>query len=71
VTLDGSKAAASAIPAALELARAFEAPLILLRVVPVDETDERGTQRDHDAQRLQAETYLDSPSDRSGTAAWR
>jgi nucleotide-binding universal stress UspA family protein len=59
VALDGSQAAASAIPPALELAAAFEARLVLLTVVPAMNTG-AVRQRDYDAQRFQAEGYLES-----------
>jgi nucleotide-binding universal stress UspA family protein len=57
VALDGSRAAAAAIPPALEIARAFVARLVLMRVVPGKEASH---QRDYEAQRSQAEGYLDS-----------
>jgi nucleotide-binding universal stress UspA family protein len=66
VALDGSQAAASAIPPALELAAAFEARLVLLTVVPAINTD-GARQRDYDAQRFQAEGYLESLRKSLGT----
>jgi nucleotide-binding universal stress UspA family protein len=60
VPLDGSSSAAAAIPTALELARAFLARLVLLRVLPSREGDAEPHKRDDDAQRIQAEGYLES-----------
>jgi nucleotide-binding universal stress UspA family protein len=60
VALDGSQPAAAAIPPALEMAKAFMARLILLRVVPLAVGSDGATQRDYDAQRFQAEEYLES-----------
>lgn len=60
VALDGSQAAAAAIPHALEMARAFAARLILLRVLPIASGAEHPAGREYDAQRSQAEGYLDS-----------
>jgi nucleotide-binding universal stress UspA family protein len=60
VPVDGSAAAATAVPLGLEIARRFGARLVLLRVVP-----ESGTGagllagRDYDSGRSQAEGYLD------------
>jgi nucleotide-binding universal stress UspA family protein len=58
VALDGSEAAAAAVPRAHEIARVFLVPLVLLRVVPRD--IESSLQREYDAQRSQAEGYLES-----------
>lgn len=58
--LDGSKAAASAIPPALELAQALSARLVLMKVLPaVDEADGQ-RRREHEALRFQTEAYLES-----------
>jgi nucleotide-binding universal stress UspA family protein len=60
VPLDGSSSAAAAIPTALELAKAFLTRLVLLRVLPSREGDAESHKRDDDAQRIQAEGYLES-----------
>jgi nucleotide-binding universal stress UspA family protein len=60
VPLDGSSSAAAAIPPALELAKAFLTRLVLLRVLPSRDGDAESSQRDDDAQRIQAEGYLES-----------
>lgn len=60
VPLDGSKAAASAIPAGLELAQAMSARLVLLKVLPnLEDTDGPG-RRENEALRFQTEGYLES-----------
>jgi nucleotide-binding universal stress UspA family protein len=60
VPLDGSRAAAEAVPPALELARAFAARLVFLRVIPTENGTDGPTKREYDAQRNQAEGYLES-----------
>jgi nucleotide-binding universal stress UspA family protein len=59
VPLDGSQSAAAAIPPALELAEAFVTRLVLLRVLPSRDGAAEPPQRDYDAQRFQAEGYLE------------
>jgi nucleotide-binding universal stress UspA family protein len=59
VPLDGSQSAVAAIPPALELAKAFLTRLVLLRVLPSGDGTAEPSQRDYDAQRFQAEGYLD------------
>lgn len=60
VTLDGSQSSAAAIPHALEMARAFDARVVLLRVLADVPGDDDWTQREHDARQAQAYGYLDS-----------
>ena len=76
VALDGSEPAAAAIPYALEMAQAFAARLILLRVLLHDTafgalSAEPGplslARREYDARRSQAEGYLESLKRSLGT----
>jgi nucleotide-binding universal stress UspA family protein len=60
VVLDGSQAAAAALPPAMELAQAFMTRLVLLRVLPVIEVKDGQGRRDDEALRIQAEGYLES-----------
>ena len=59
VALDGSEAAAAAVPRAVEAAQAFALRLVLLRVVPPIIDEEIG-RREQDARRAQAEVYVGS-----------
>jgi nucleotide-binding universal stress UspA family protein len=59
VALDGSEAAAAAVPRALEAARAFLVRLVLLRVVPPI-GEEGSPQREYYSLQSQAEGYLES-----------
>jgi nucleotide-binding universal stress UspA family protein len=60
VPLDGSEAAAAAVPHALAMARQFGSRLVFLRVVDEAITSQgSGSYRDYEAQRSQAEGYLD------------
>jgi nucleotide-binding universal stress UspA family protein len=60
VALDGSQAAAAAIPPAIELAQAFMARLVLLRVLPLPQDAAGVLGRDYSARLFQAESYLES-----------
>jgi len=67
LALDGSRIAAAAIPAALEMSNQFQAPLVILRVVrPREPSDGRlglagpDLRREYDSRRSQAEGYLES-----------
>jgi nucleotide-binding universal stress UspA family protein len=60
VPLDGSQSAASGIPPGLEFAKVFATRLVLLRVLPSIKGKDGQGQRENDALRYQAETYLES-----------
>ncbi|HWO72020.1 MAG TPA: universal stress protein [Dehalococcoidia bacterium] len=67
LALDGSRMAATAIPAALEMSNRFHAPLVILRVVRPRELNDGHAglgspdlRREYDARRSQAEGYLET-----------
>jgi nucleotide-binding universal stress UspA family protein len=76
IALDGSPLAAKAVPQGADIARCFDAPLILLRVLPTEkEFEDSGPEpdpqraefsadvlgrREYDSLRAQAEGYLES-----------
>jgi nucleotide-binding universal stress UspA family protein len=69
VPLDGTAAAAAAVPHGLEIARRFGARLVLLRVVPNSSNGLPGwEERDYDARRSLAEGYLDGLTKSLGSA---